>query len=175
MKVRTALAATLGIAVLASASLAEGPKHEAKGPPNPAFEKMKTLVGEWEAKTADGSPVTLTYALISDATALMETLGPPKEPTMVTMYNADGPGAVLVTHYCNANNQPRMRAKAPQGEIKSLSFDFVDVSNLNPSSPGHMHHLTVTFQDADHFSQEWTWNDKGKEGKEVFQYTRKKA
>jgi len=185
MNARTILAtAVLALAVIAASALAGEPKHEMKGPPNPAFEKIKMLVGDWEGKMENGTPVTVSYALISGASTLMETLGPAKEPMMVTMYHADGPAALLVTHYCDANNQPRMRAKVPSGEIKSLSFDFVDVSNLDPSDPGYMHHLTLTFEDADHFSQEWTWKEKDKEGKEgkevkevkeVFRYTRKKA
>jgi hypothetical protein len=37
-----------------------------------------------------------------------------------------------------------------------------------------MHHLTVSFQDDDHLTQDWTWKEKDKAGVETFHFTRKK-
>ena len=86
---------------------------------------MKSLVGAWKG-TAEGKPVSVTYALVSNGTALMETLDGDHDTTMITMYAPDGAG-LLATHYCAAGNQPRMRATGcPDG--RSLAFEFVDVS-----------------------------------------------
>ena len=43
----------------------------------------------------------------------------------------------------------------------------------SPPATGHLHHLTVTLQDREHFTQEWTWQEKGKAHTEVFHFTRK--
>ena len=40
----------------------------------PEFEKMKSLVGEWQGKSLDGNSAKVTYTLVSDNSALMESL-----------------------------------------------------------------------------------------------------
>jgi hypothetical protein len=136
------------------------------------WEKMKSLVGAWQG-TAEGRPVSVTYALVSNGTALMETLDGGHDASMITMYTPDG-ATILAAHYCSAGNQPRMRAKA-SADGKSLDFQFVDVSNVAGSTGEVMQRLVVTFVNADHFQQQWT--SRGKDGKDltsVFAYTRRK-
>ena len=143
----------------------------AKTPPE--FEKMKSLVGEWKGTSMDKKPATVTYTLVSDNSALMERLVISGESEMVTMYNPDG-DRLMMTHYCSAHNQPRMRTQTVSAEIKDITFDLVDVTNLSSPDAGHMKRLVVTFADRDHFTQEWTWTQKGKEGTEVFNFDRMK-
>ncbi len=141
----------------------------------PGFEKLKSLTGEWQAKTKDGQSVKTSYKLVSNGSALMETLemGKKGEGTMVTVYHLDG-NKLMMTHYCSANNQPRMKAQPAAGEIKSLAFSYVDATNLAPPDSGHMHKLVITFQDDKHMTQEWTWREYGKDAyTEVFEYKRK--
>jgi len=143
---------------------------------SPAFEKLKTLTGEWEAKTEDGQTVKTSYKLVSNGSAVMETLdmGKKGEGTMVTVYHLDG-DQLMMTHYCSANNQPRMKAQPASGEINSLAFSYLDATNLAPPDSGHMHRLVFTFQDKKHMSQDWTWREYGKDAyTETFQYERKK-
>jgi len=140
---------------------------------NPGFEKMKTLGGEWGGKAADGKAVEVSYRLVSSGTALMETLRPAGESEMVTIYTADG-DRVAVTHYCSANNQPHMQSGPISSSPRKLDFSFVSATNLASPAAGHMHHLTVSFQDGDHFTQDWTWKEKDKAGVETFHFTRKK-
>jgi hypothetical protein len=139
----------------------------------PYFEKMKSLVGEWEGKSMDGKSAKLSYTLVSDDSALMERLVINGEPEMVTMYHPDG-DRLMMTHYCSAHNQPRMRSPVGSMEDKTIVLDLVDVTNLSSPDAGHMKELVVTFVDKNHFTQEWTWTEMGKEGKEVIQYERKK-
>lgn len=174
MKSRILIVALAALAGLATISMADQPKHDAMGPSNPGFERLKTLIGMWRTKGEDGKPATISYSLVSNGSALLETLGPEKEPHMVTMYHADG-GNVLMTHYCGVANQPRMRASSPAADAKLMEFVFVDCTNLPAPEAGHMHHLTVTFVDKNHFTQEWTWAEKGTEAKTVFHFERKKA
>jgi hypothetical protein len=157
-------------ALLALIVLATGPLCGA-APPNASWEAMKALVGDWSG-VAEGRPVSVGYRLVSNGTALMETLDGGHDATMITMYTPDG-ATILATHYCSAGNQPRMRADASKAG-RSLDFQFVDVSNAKTSSSEVMRRLVVTFVDADHFHQEWT--SRGADGKEhtsLFQYTRR--
>ena len=137
----------------------------------PEFEKMKSLVGEWKGTSADNKPATVTYTLVSDNSALMEKLAMGGESEMVTMYHPDG-DHLMMTHYCSAHNQPRMRSQAVAAGSKNITFDLVDVTNLSSPDAGHMKKLVVTFADKDHFTQEWTWTQNGKERTEVIRFER---
>ncbi len=139
---------------------------------NAGFEKMRTLVGDWEGKTESGKAVRVSYKLVSNGTALLETLSPPGESEMVTVYHPDG-SSVGMTHYCSGNNQPQMRTAPVTASVSQLAFNFVRATNLAGPTAGHMHNLVVTFQDQDHFTQKWTWHENGKAMNEVFQFTRK--
>src|SRR5512139_3292801 len=119
----------------------------------PEFEKMKSLVGEWKGTSVDKKPATVTYTLVSDNSALMERLAIGGESEMVTMYYPDG-DHLMMTHYCSAHNQPRMRTETASTDIKNLTFDLLDVTNLASPDAGHMKKLVVTFADKDHFTQE---------------------
>jgi len=138
-----------------------------------AFEKLKSLVGEWQGKLEDGATAQVSYELMSGGSVLVETMTPTKEHTMVTMYHQNGDN-LMATHYCAAGNQPRMQASPAGGEVKKLDFRFVDATNLAKTSPTYMKNLVVTFQDNDHFTQMWTWSQDGKETASLFKFERKK-
>jgi len=161
-----ALLAFLLVAVAALADPATGP----------AWEKLKSLVGEWDGTVSHGAetmPVTISYTLVSSGTSLMERLTTPDGADMVTMYHPDG-SRIMMTHYCAGGNQPRMRAQVPKGDVNRIAFSFVDATNLPDPKAEHMRSLVVRFDDADHFTQEWTHRKAGKDEKGVFKYTRKK-
>jgi hypothetical protein len=81
--------------------------------------------------------------------------GRPDHP--VTMFYLDG-DRLLLTHYCDAGNRPRMVGKvSPDG--KTLEFDFLDLSGGNKY--GHMHHAVFSFIDANHHIEDWTWMGPG--------------
>ncbi len=141
--------------------------------PNAGWDRMRTLVGRWEGTADGGSPVTVTYKLVSNGTSLMETMDMPGESEMmITMYHPDG-GELLATHYCATGNQPRLRARSA-GDPGMLDFAFVDATNVSDSSGEVMQRLVVTFQDADHFQQTWTAKKDGKSHSSNFVYTRTK-
>jgi hypothetical protein len=89
---------------------------------------------------------------------------------MITMFHMDG-DRLLMTHYCGAGNQPRMKVIA--SDPKSVSFEFLDGTNIGPGD-GHMQHVTFTEADADHHVEEWSFLDHGKEVKMVFTLARVK-
>ena len=136
------------------------------------FDKLKSLAGEWQAILPDGKVHKVVYEIASGGSAVVETLKPPNEPSMMSVYHLDGDKLVM-THYCSAGNQPRMRVVVTGADIKSLNFTFVDATNLSKSSDGHMHSLTITFKDKDHIRHEWTWREGGKDILSVFEFARK--
>jgi hypothetical protein len=133
------------------------------------FASLKNLAGQWESKDEKGAPAITSWKLVSGGSALMEEM--PHE-SMVTMYHLDN-DRLLMTHYCSAKNQPRMQAEiSPDG--KTITFNFVDATNVARPTDGHMQKMVLTMQDQDHFSEKWTFG--GGEGKEhtmTIQYTRK--
>ena len=170
------LGLVFAVTLAAAALVAE----EGHGPAaaNPGFEKMKSLVGEWEGTANEGGqkmPISASYRLVSNGTALEETLRSGHDTDMITMYVADG-NRLAMTHYCSMGNQPRMRAAVPAGNVDKLEFRYVDATNLSAADPSHgvMRGLVVTFKDPDHFSQTWTHRTGDKDQTGVFEYERKK-
>ena len=139
----------------------------------PAFDKLKSLAGDWQGKASDGSSRVATYRIASGGSAVIETLTPEGEPEMVTVYHRDG-DTLAMTHYCSVGNQPRMRAEVPAGEVKTLDFKFIDATNLKKPTDGHIHHLSIHFQDKDHISLVWTWHQNGQDSPSTVKLERKK-
>jgi hypothetical protein len=91
---------------------------------------------------------------------------------MVTMYHMDN-NRLMLTHYCAAQNQPRMQAQVSD-DGKTFTFDFIDATNLASPGDGHMRKLVLTIVDKDHFTEHWFFATKGKDDDHgVFQFTRK--
>lgn len=144
----------------------------AETPKNPGYEKMKSLVGDWRGKTADGSDITVTYRLVAAGSAIEEHLS---FADMITMYHVNGKNLML-THYCSAGNQPRMKAAPFKDGDKTLAFVFFDATNLPDKKAMYMHDVTFTFVDADHLVATWTHFDGGKDaGKVVMNLERVKS
>ena len=159
--------ATLVLAVAAIAVAA--PALAADSSAAAGYEKIKSLAGTWEAKGPEGT-VTVTYRVVAGGEAVEETLS---HGDMITVYHKDG-DSLLMTHYCMAGNQPRMRARGLSADGKSLDFQFVDATNLAKPTDMHMHAMKMTFVDADHLNQEWVNSTEGKETPMVMPFERKK-
>ena len=129
-----------------------------------SMEKMKSLVGVWEGKDEQGKTIRVTYKLVSGGSMLMETIDhDTHKDGMITAYYLDG-DAMMMTHYCSMGNQPRMRTEG--GDANSISFTFVDGTNMKLEDP-HMHKLTITWTDDSHMMQEWTMQSEGKDAPPV--------
>lgn len=138
------------------------------------FQKLQSLVGDWEGKDEQGHPAKTNFKVIVSNTVVMETLAPSNMEDMVTLYSVDGDGIALI-HYCPTNNQPRMRAIPAPGNLKELVFSFLGAGNLPSPSTGHEHKLVIRFEDDNHITETWTWSYNGKETPQVFHFTRKKS
>ena len=137
------------------------------------FDKIKSLVGTWHSKMTDGSITKITYKIVSNGSTIMETISGKEDDAMVTMYHLNG-NNLMMTHYCSAGNQPRMKAMVTDNKIKTLNFKYIDATNLKSEHDGHMLNLDITFKDKDHFTQAWTWTKDGKNSTTVFEFERVK-
>jgi len=87
--------------------------------PANAFDRLKTLVGEWDGTDPTGKQVEDTFRLVSNNTALEETFQSDKDNQMVTMYTPDG-NRLALTHYCSKGNQPHLETPAAGASSMSL-------------------------------------------------------
>ena len=137
-----------------------------------AFDAIKSMPGVWEGTLPDGHPARVSFKVTAGGSAVMsEILGTGPED-MISMFHMDGPNRLLMTHYCGSGNQPRMQASvSPDGKV--ITFTYFDATNLATPDAGHMQKMVLTMVDANHHVEEWTFNDHGKEMKEVFDLRRK--
>ena len=157
----------LRLVVLMSLSTVAFAQHDMQKPvaqsdAQRSFDKLKTLAGPWEGKVStvppeaamEGKPMQVTLRVTSMGHTLMhEATGAGRPDDPITMFVVDG-DRLLLTHYCDADNRPRMvGTMSPDG--KTVEFEFLDVSgNLKY---GHMQHAVFTFIDANHHIEDWTY------------------
>jgi hypothetical protein len=127
-----------------------------------SFDKMKDLAGEWEGsittipaqpEVADKS-VHITIRITSRGNAVLHEMhldGIPDDP--ITMFYMDSDRLVL-THYCDAGNRPRMVGKV-SADGKTLEFELADLSGS--TEKGHMHNATFSIVDSQRHTEEWTY------------------
>ena len=134
-----------------------------------SFDQMKTLAGDWQGpvtvvpplpEMSTDKPLHVSMRVTSRGNALvheMQEAGAPLDPNRydhpVTMFYLDD-GRLILTHYCDAGNRPRMAGKvSPDGKI--VEFDFLDVAGN--TQYGHMQHAVFTIVDANHHTEDWTF------------------
>jgi hypothetical protein len=135
-----------------------------------AFDRLASLKGEWKGEM-DGVNTTLIYTVTANGSALMEQCRPQKGPEMITMFTIDG-DHLNATHYCSAKNQPQMATPVITDVQKPLAFSLVRVTGLKSPDQFHNTGLTIIQEDNDHLTQEWSYQFKGKTGKNIFHFTR---
>jgi hypothetical protein len=129
------------------------------------FETLKSLAGSWEGSVTVapqqpemGKSIKVSLRVTSMGNALMHEMRQAERPDdPITMLYMEGDRLVL-THYCDAGNRPRMVGKlSPDG--KTVEFEFVDVTGS--TQHGHMHHAAFTVVDANHHTEDWTFMMQG--------------
>lgn len=159
----------VSLVVLLAAAAAQGQSGSQQ-----SFASIKALAGNWEGKTQMSDPVQVSFRLTAGGSAVMSEIVSQmngKSEDMITMFNMDG-DRLLLTHYCEAGNQPRMKASA-SSDGKTLTFDFVDATNLASPDAPHMHRVVFSFIDASHHTEEWHFAVGGKEMVETFDLQKK--
>jgi len=138
-----------------------------------SFDRLKSLAGNWEGKGSDGSSVEVSFKVMGNGSSVVSEINSHKHgDNMVSVFHMDK-DRLLITHYCGAGNQPRMQATiSPDG--KTITFNFVDGTNILPSQVGYMQKLIVNIADGDHHSEKWILKTTdGKEMTENFELERK--
>ena len=151
------LRSMLSVVLLSACTLAFAQSDAQK-----SFDKLKTLAGSWEGRMTttppeadiEGKLTQVTLRVTSMGNALMhEATSAARPDDPLTIFYLDG-DHLLLTHYCDAGNRPRMTGKlSPDG--KSVEFEFLDVAGS--TEYGHMHHAVFTFIDANHHTEDWTF------------------
>jgi hypothetical protein len=159
----------LGSLVLVLGSVApglEGAESTDAKSAGAAFEKLKGLAGTWHALGTEGKKKRTTYEFVVSGSTLLERYVDESMPSgseMLTLYHLDG-GRLVLTHYCMAGNQPRMRMETASFDAAAgeLQFEFMDATNLKSPADGHMHRARFRFEGPDQFTTEWEFfeNDK---------------
>src|SRR5260370_1415044 len=73
-----------------------------------SFDKLKTLAGSWEG-TYEGKPVQASLRVTSMGNAIVHEMRGDGPENPITMLYLDG-DRLLLTHYCDVGNRPRMVA-----------------------------------------------------------------
>jgi hypothetical protein len=158
------LLVSVAVVLVSATSTASAPSEA-----QTSFDELKSLAGSWEGpitivpsqpEMSLDKPIHVSLRVTSRGNALvheMQEAGTPEDPSHydhpVTMFYIEG-DRLLLTHYCDAGNRPRMAAKiTPDG--KTVQFDLLDVSGGNEN--GHMQHAAFTVVDANHHTEDWTY------------------
>ena len=156
----------LSVVLMALSAVAFAQSDAQKSDAQKSFDKLKTLAGSWEGNAAtfpqepsiEGKAMHVTLRATSMGNALLHEMtgeGRPDDPITMLYLDQD---RLLLTHYCDAGNRPRMTGKiSPDG--KTVEFEFLDVAGS--TEYGHMHHAVFTFLDANHHIEDWTYMQPG--------------
>jgi len=136
-----------------------------------SFDQLKSLSGNWEGKDDQGKVLSVSFRDTAGGSALMSEIHGSGPEHMISMFHLDGPNRLLLTHYCGVGNQPRMVGTAsPDG--KTITFNFLDATNLVTTDAGHMQRVVITIIDANHHTEDWTFQDHDQQMKKLFDLKR---
>ena len=169
MKYFRSMLSVVALMSLSAVMLAQSDAQKAPTDSQKAFDKLKTLAGSWEGRVTtappqpamgDGALTDISLRITSRGNAMvheMKEAGTADDPARydhpVTMFYLDS-DRLLLTHYCDAGNRPRMSGKM-SSDGKTVEFEFLDLSG--GTQYGHMGHAVFTFVDANHHIEEWTY------------------
>lgn len=129
-----------------------------------AYAALTKVAGTWRSTSTKGWTEESVYVLGGKGSVLMGTsrfVTTPDE-AMMTAYYLDG-DRLLLTHYCEAKNQPRLMATDISPDGRRIRFTFLDATNLKSPGAGHMHNVDIHLIDDDHMTSRWSWFQDGKE------------
>jgi hypothetical protein len=93
---------------------------------------------------------------------------------MTSVYHLDG-ADLRMTHYCAAQNQPRLKAARIDIAKGIVDFSFVDATNLPSLDAPHVHGLEIRFLDTNHITLTCLFQSGNKESRERIALTRAKT
>jgi hypothetical protein len=90
---------------------------------------------------------------------------------MMSVYHLDS-GDLRMTHYCAAQNQPRLKARQIDIAKGILDFEFLDATNLSSPDAPHVYGLEMRLLNADHTTLDFLFEGGGKASKEFIDLKR---
>jgi hypothetical protein len=136
-----------------------------------ALEQLKSLAGDWEG-TAEWTggrtgtyPMKANYYLTGNGSALVENLIAEGSPVMTSVYHLDG-ADLRMTHFCGAQNQPRLKADQVDLSRGLIDFAFVDITNLRSPDAPHVHGMEMRWVDPNHINVTFLFQSGNKESRE---------
>ena len=166
---KSRIAISLVMVLMAAAAFAADAAAPAPSDAQKSFAELKGLAGTWEGQVTtvpkmegmgDMTRAQVSLHVTSRGNALvheMKGAGDGDDPTKydhpVTLFYLDN-DRLLLTHYCDAGNRPRMAART-SADGKTVEFDFVDVAGS--TQYGHMQHAVFTIIDDNHHTEDWTF------------------
>jgi hypothetical protein len=162
VRLSTLLALVLGLATI---STAQDQANSA------ALEKLRALAGDWEGSFewsgSHGGSGTMnaSYYSTGNGSAVVENLIVDGVPSMTSVYHLDG-ADLRMTHYCAAENQPRLKASRIDLAQGIVDFTFVDVTNLRSADAGHVVGLDLRFVAPGHITLTYRFEAAGKSSSE---------
>jgi hypothetical protein len=135
-----------------------------------AFQKLSALAGDWEGHYEwtggrPGGDLKASYYLTGNSSALVENLIMGSVPSMTTVYHLDN-GDLRSTHFCAAKNQPRLKASKIDLNKGTISFAFVDVTNVASMASPFVHGLDVQLTGNDNLELTFHFENAGKKSDE---------
>ncbi len=150
----------------------------AEGKQTAAFDKLRSLTGDWEGTYAwtgrDASgKANAQYYLTGNESAVVENLSMDGKLGMTSVYHLDG-SDLRMSHFCAAQNQPRLKASATDLDSGTINFSFLDITNLRSPETGHVDGLEMRFLAPDHITLRFKFVANAKESYELIDLKRKK-
>lgn len=142
----------------------------------------KRLNGAWAGRYTNGTlenpsdwqPVKVNYRLTGNGSAIVENYfyEDDENAGMSTVYYPDDTDLRL-THYCGAQNHPRMKWKTFDEDSKTYGFEFIDITNLHDESDYHSRSLKLTFVSDDNIRIVYSGNVNGKTAVQTYDLFRR--
>jgi hypothetical protein len=143
------------------------------------FEKLLALSGNWEGsytwsggRSASGK-IEAEYYTTGNGSAVVEDLTVDGVKSMTSVYHLNGT-ELRMTHFCAAQNQPRLKATSISPDNSQIEFSMVDITNLRSPAAGHVQDLEVRFLTTDHITLQFRFVAEGKYSDELMDLKRKK-
>ncbi|MBV9479584.1 MAG: hypothetical protein JO249_02380 [Acidobacteria bacterium] len=131
-----------------------------------AFATFKSLNGRWAIESNGKTlPIEMRYEVGSKESIVIEQFG--KELSVIYL---DGEN-LLMTHFCNAGNQPRLRLKEG-GQPGVLEFEMFDITNLKDASTPHVERIVYKVIDGSRMTLELFWKKGQSEESERYTLSR---
>jgi hypothetical protein len=141
----------------------------AQAPPDSAgLQALKALAGSWAGPTYKHDKddrvwaeddIVVTYKVTGAGSAVVETLFPGTPGEMTTVYHDDSAGHLVMTHYCNARNQPKMALVS--FDDNQLKFELTADADIDAAHEHHAHELTLTLGEDGSLQHDWTNHNMG--------------